>query len=308
MAKKPKAMGRGLGTILPDADFANMINTMANHSATDDENSQLVTAGIANISLDKIETNPYQPRKEFDETALNELAQSLKQQGVISPITVRKMNDDRYQLIAGERRFRAAKIANLTEIPAYIRVATDAQVMEMALVENIQREDLNSIEIALTYQRLLDEYQFTQEKLSERVGKKRATVANYLRLLKLPAEIQLGLTKKEIDMGHARALINVSDPALMIQLYEDIVKNGYSVRKVEELVKNLSVAKPAKKQADPEIKAEYEQMSKHLSNLFGASVKIERNDKGKGRIVLQFANDDELEKLLATMDQIRQNA
>jgi ParB family chromosome partitioning protein len=181
-------------------------------------------------------------------------------------------------------------------------------MMEMALVENIQREDLNSIEIALTYQRLLDEYQFTQEKLSERVGKKRATVANYLRLLKLPAEIQLGLTKKEIDMGHARALINVSDPALMIQLYEDIVKNGYSVRKVEELVKNLSVAKPAKKQADPEIKAEYEQMSKHLSNLFGASVKIERNDKGKGRIVLQFANDDELEKLLATMDQIRQNA
>jgi ParB family chromosome partitioning protein len=292
MAEKKSALGRGLGALI---DLQPTVQTSG-------------SSLIDEIELSKIQANPGQPRTVFDEEALKELAASIAELGVVQPITLRETEPGKYMIIAGERRYRASKMAGLTKIPAYVKRVSDETMMEMALVENIQREDLNSIEIALTYQRLLDEYQFTQEKLSERVGKKRATVANYLRLLKLPAEIQLGLTKKEIDMGHARALINVSDPALMIQLYEDIVKNGYSVRKVEELVKNLSVTKPAKKQADPEIKAEYEQMSKHLSNLFGASVKIERNDKGKGRIVLQFANDDELEKLLATMDQIRQNA
>ena len=292
MVEKKSALGRGLGALI---DLQPTVQTSG-------------SSLIDEIELSKIQANPGQPRTVFDEEALKELAASIAELGVVQPITLRETEPGKYMIIAGERRYRASKMAGLTKIPAYVKRVSDETMMEMALVENIQREDLNSIEIALTYQRLLDEYQFTQEKLSERVGKKRATVANYLRLLKLPAEIQLGLTKKEIDMGHARALINVSDPALMIQLYEDIVKNGYSVRKVEELVKNLSVAKPAKKQADPDIKAEYEQMSKHLSNLFGASVKIERNDKGKGRIVLQFANDDELEKLLATMDQIRQNA
>lgn len=292
MAEKKSALGRGLGALI---DLQPTVQTSG-------------SSLIDEVELSKIVANPTQPRTMFDEEALKELAASIAELGVVQPITLRETEPGKYMIIAGERRYRASKMAGLTKIPAYVKRVSDETMMEMALVENIQREDLNSIEIALTYQRLLDEYQFTQEKLSERVGKKRATVANYLRLLKLPAEIQLGLTKKEIDMGHARALINVSDPALMIQLYEDIVKNGYSVRKVEELVKNLSAAKPAKKQADPEIKAEYEQMSKHLSNLFGASVKIERNEKGKGRIVLQFANDDELEKLLATMDQIRQNA
>lgn len=292
MAEKKSALGRGLGALI---DLQPTVQTSG-------------SSLIDEIELSKIQANPGQPRTNFDEEALKELAASIAELGVVQPITLRETEPGKYMIIAGERRYRASKMAGLTKIPAYVKRVSDETMMEMALVENIQREDLNSIEIALTYQRLLDEYQFTQEKLSERVGKKRATVANYLRLLKLPAEIQLGLTKKEIDMGHARALINVSDPALMIQLYEDIVKNGYSVRKVEELVKNLSAAKPTKKQPDPEIKAEYEQISKHLSNLFGASVKIERNEKGKGRIVLQFANDDELEKLLATMDQIRQNA
>ena len=292
MAEKKSALGRGLGALI---DLQPTVQTSG-------------SSLIDEVELSKIVANPIQPRTMFDEEALKELAASIAELGVVQPITLRETEPGKYMIIAGERRYRASKMAGLTKIPAYVKRVSDETMMEMALVENIQREDLNSIEIALTYQRLLDEYQFTQEKLSERVGKKRATVANYLRLLKLPAEIQLGLTKKEIDMGHARALINVADPAVMIKLYEDIVKNGYSVRKVEELVKSLSAPKASKKQSDPEIKAEYEQMGKHLSTLFGASVKIERNDKGKGRIVLQFANDDELEKLLATMDQIRQNA
>jgi ParB family chromosome partitioning protein len=295
MAEKKSALGRGLGALI---DMQPTVQVSGSSS-------------IDEIELSKIQANPGQPRTIFDEEALQELAASIAELGVVQPITVREIEPDKYMIIAGERRFRASKLAGLTKIPAYVKRVSDETMMEMALVENIQREDLNAIEIALSYQRLLDEYKFTQEKLSERVGKKRATVANYLRLLKLPAEIQLGLTKKEIDMGHARALINVADPAAMIKLYEEIVKNGYSVRKVEELVKNMEAITPAKAEQvhqQAEVKAVYESMGKHLSSLFGAPVKIERNNKGKGKIVLQFANDEELEKLLATMDQIRQNA
>jgi ParB family chromosome partitioning protein len=212
-------------------------------------------------------------------------------------------------IIAGERRFRASKLAGLTKIPAYIKRVSDETMMEMALVENIQREDLNAIEIALTYQRLLDEYKFTQEKLSERVGKKRATVANYLRLLKLPAEIQLGLTKKEIDMGHARALINVQDPTKMIKLYEEVVAKGYSVRKVEELVRQLNeeggVSSQGKKPADPELQKAYSQIADRLSNIFGAKVKVDRNEKGKGKISLVFSSDEELENILMVIDSLK---
>ena len=208
-------------------------------------------------------------------------------------------------IIAGERRYRASKLAGLTKIPAYIKRVSDETMMEMALVENIQREDLNAIEIALTYQRLLDEYKFTQEKLSERVGKKRATVANYLRLLKLPAEIQLGLTKKEIDMGHARALINVEDPTQMIKLYEEVVAKGYSVRKVEEMVRNLNAEKPASKPSDPELQKAYSQIADRLSSIFGAKVKVDRNDKGKGKISLVFSSDEELENILMVIDSIK---
>lgn len=293
MAEKKSALGRGLGALI---DMQPTVQTGG-------------SSLIDEIELSNIEANPTQPRTIFDEEALQELATSIKELGVVQPITVREVSTGKYMIIAGERRYRASKIAGLTKIPAYIKRVSDETMMEMALVENIQREDLNAIEIALTYQRLLDDYQFTQEKLSERVGKKRATVANYLRLLKLPAEIQLGLTKKEIDMGHARALINVDDPTVMIKLYEDIVKNGYSVRKVEELVKALNQQKKESKQpANKELLAVYETMGKQLSALFGSPVKIERNEKGKGRIVLQFANDDELESLLSVMEQMQHKA
>lgn len=293
MAEKKSALGRGLGALI---DMQPTVQTGG-------------SSLIDEIELSNIEANPTQPRTIFDEEALQELATSIKELGVVQPITVREVSAGKYMIIAGERRYRASKIAGLTKIPAYIKRVSDETMMEMALVENIQREDLNAIEIALTYQRLLDDYQFTQEKLSERVGKKRATVANYLRLLKLPAEIQLGLTKKEIDMGHARALINVDDPTVMIKLYEDIVKNGYSVRKVEELVKTLNQQKKESKQpANKELLAVYETMGKQLSALFGSPVKIERNEKGKGRIVLQFANDDELESLLSVMEQMQHKA
>ncbi|MED9996296.1 MAG: ParB/RepB/Spo0J family partition protein [Paludibacteraceae bacterium] len=293
MAEKKSALGRGLGALI---DMQPTVQTGG-------------SSLIDEIELSNIEANPTQPRTIFDEEALQELATSIKELGVVQPITVREVSAGKYMIIAGERRYRASKIAGLTKIPAYIKRVSDETMMEMALVENIQREDLNAIEIALTYQRLLDDYQFTQEKLSERVGKKRATVANYLRLLKLPAEIQLGLTKKEIDMGHARALINVEDPTVMIKLYEDIVKNGYSVRKVEELVKALNQQKKESKQpANKELLAVYETMGKQLSALFGSPVKIERNEKGKGRIVLQFANDDELESLLSVMEQMQHKA
>ena len=265
-------------------------------------------SSINEISIAEIEANLDQPRKDFDEESLEELAESIRQVGVIQPISLKKLENGKYMIIAGERRFRASKMAGKTTIPAYVREVNDDLMMEMALVENIQREDLNSSEIALTYQRLMDDYRFTQEKFSERVGKKRTTVTNYLRLLKLPAEIQLGLTKKEIDMGHARALINVQDPAVMIKLYEDVVKHGYSVRKVEQLVQELTNPKKAEKKTNTELQEVYTTMGQQLSSVFGTAVKIERNDKGKGRIVLQFANDEELEKLMAIMDQIRQNA
>ena len=293
MAEKKSALGRGLGALI---DLQPTVQTSGSSS-------------IAEIELSKIEANPGQPRTMFDEEALRELAASISEIGVVQPITLREMSHGKYMIIAGERRFRASKLAGLTKIPAYVKRVSDETMMEMALVENIQREDLNAIEIALTYQRLMDDYRFTQEKLSERVGKKRATVANYLRLLKLPAEIQLGLTKREIDMGHARALINISDPALMIKLYEEVVKNGYSVRKVEEMVQALSKPKAnATKVVDKDLLEVYEAMGKQLSSVFGTAVTIQRNEKGKGRIVLQFANDEELENLMAIMDQIRQKA
>jgi ParB family chromosome partitioning protein len=289
--EKKSALGRGLGALI---DVQPTVQTSGSSS-------------IDEVEISKIEANPDQPRTNFNEEALQELAASIAELGVVQPITVREIGPDRYMIIAGERRFRASKIAGLTKIPAYIKRVSDETMMEMALVENIQREDLNAIEIALTYQRLLDEYKFTQEKLSERVGKKRATVANYLRLLKLPAEIQLGLTKKEIDMGHARALINVQDPTKMIKLYEEVVAKGYSVRKVEELVRQLNEEGEGKekKSADPELQQAYTQIADRLSNIFGAKVKVDRNEKGKGKISLVFSSDEELENILMVIDSIK---
>ena len=287
--EKKSALGRGLGALI---DVQPTVQTSGSSS-------------IDEVEISKIEANPDQPRTNFNEEALQELAASIAELGVVQPITIREIGPDKYMIIAGERRFRASKIAGLTKIPAYIKRVSDETMMEMALVENIQREDLNAIEIALTYQRLLDEYKFTQEKLSDRVGKKRATVANYLRLLKLPAEIQLGLTKKEIDMGHARALINVQDPTKMIKLYEEVVAKGYSVRKVEELVRDINAEKPEKKVSDPELQKAYSQIADRLSNIFGAKVKVDRNEKGKGKISLIFSSDEELENILMVIDSLK---
>ncbi len=289
MAKK-NALGRGLGALIDNADEVTR--------------PQKPLSGMDEIEVDKIVANPWQPRSRFDEEKLEELAASIREIGVIQPLTVRKSGDG-YQLIAGERRFRASKIVGLEKIPAYIRTADDETMLEMALVENIQREDLDPIEIAISYQRLLDECKLTQESMSERVGKKRSTVTNYLRLLKLPGEIQLGIREKMIGMGHARAIIGIDDEAIQIKIFKDIIENDYSVRKVEEVVRNLNIDKPgknsSKKTALPE---EYRQLSHQISNVFNADVKFSRSDKGNGKIVIPFTSDEDLERIISILDKV----
>ena len=254
--------------------------------------------------MSAISPNPNQPRTHFDEEALEELATSIRELGVISPITLRKNEDDTYQIIAGERRYRAAKKVGLKTIPAYIKTAADEQVMEMALIENIQREDLNAIEIALTYQRLMDEYSLTQERMSQRVGKKRATIANYLRLLRLPAEIQMGITEHKIDMGHARALLGTDNPANQLDIYKRILNEGLSVRKVEEIVRDESDKQQTKPENQVRKLPEYAQLQQRLSDLFETKVQFNCNDKGKGKISIPFANDGELTKIMEKLDSI----
>lgn len=287
--KKRNALGRGLDALLAM-----------------DEIQTEGSSSINEIELSKIVANPNQPRREFDEVALQELADSIAEIGIIQPITLRKVTDNEYQIIAGERRFRASQIAKLTTIPAYIRTADDENVMEMALIENIQREDLNAVEIALAYQHLLEEYQLTQERLSERVGKKRTTIANYLRLLKLPAPIQMALQKKQIDMGHARALLTLNDPKKQVKLFEEVLKYGYSVRKVEELVKQYEEEtenkdKPRKKSASKE----YNILKKQLTNFFGTKVQFTCSDNGKGKISIPFSNEEELERIIGIFDSMK---
>lgn len=269
------------------------------------------SSSINEVELSKIMPNPDQPRSVFDEDALNELSASIKSLGVIQPITLREIDTDKYQIISGERRYRASKMAGLTAIPAYIRTAADEHVVEMALIENIQREDLNAVEIALTYQKLIDVYGLTQERLSERVGKKRTTIANYLRLLKLPAEIQMGLKNKLIDMGHARAIISVQDPAKQLEIYELILSKGLSVRNVEELARAASngeqIAVQTENQAI-EKKANSEEfvlLKKHLSNFFRTNVQLVCNEKGKGKISIPFTSEEELEKIIALFDTLK---
>jgi ParB family chromosome partitioning protein len=284
-APKKNALGRGLGALI--------------------ELDNVQTAGssqINEIPLDSIEANPNQPRKTFDAEALEELAASIKELGVVQPVTLREISEGRYQIISGERRCRASRMAGLTSIPAYIKTADDEALMEMALVENIQREDLNAIEIALSYQRLIDEYKFTQERLGEKVGKKRATVTNYLRLLKLPAEVQLGLKAGKIEMGHARALVSIQDPANMIRIYEETVKNGYSVRKLEDIVKRLSEKPEPKKKTQKT--SDYDALSNRLAHVFKSKVKIDRNSKGSGKIVLSFTNDEQFENIMSILDRL----
>ena len=291
---KKKALGRGLDALLDISD----IQTEGSSS-------------INEIDLNKIKVNPNQPRREFNPEALQELAESIKEIGIIQPITLRETAEDEYQIIAGERRFRASQMAGLKTIPAYIRTANDENVMEMALIENIQREDLNSVEIALAYQHLLDQYNLTQERLSERVGKNRATIANYLRLLKLPAEIQMGLQNKQIEMAHARALLSLSDPKLQVKMYREIVENGYSVRRVEEMVKSLTQGEAVNvggKKLTPKrtkLPEEYNLLTQQLSGFFNAKVQLTCSPKGKGKISIPFNNEEDLERIMALYDMMK---
>jgi len=236
------------------------------------------------------------------------LAASIKELGIIQPVTLRKIDNDQYQIIAGERRFRASKIAGLTTIPAYIRTADDEGMLEMALVENIQREDLDAIEIALSYQRLIDECQITQENLSDRIGKKRSTVTNYLRLLKLPARIQKGIVEKAISMGHARALVNIKDTEMQLMIYDEIIKNEFSVRRVEEIVRNYNVDnesfKPEDKIIKPKFPTEYVDLHNHLSKYFQTKVDFRIDQTGKGKIVIPFGSTKDLERLLGILDKL----
>lgn len=268
------------------------------------------TSNLNEIAIEKIFANPNQPRREFDEEALQELANSIREVGIITPITLRQMSDGNYQIIAGERRWRASKRAGLTAIPAYIRTVEDENVMEMALVENIQREDLNAIEIALAYQHLADIGGMTQEKISERVGKSRAAVTNYMRLLKLPAQIQMALKNHEMDMGHARALLALDSPSAQIKMFKDVQKNGYSVRKVEEMVQQLKngedLQNVKKAAATPaRLPEEFNTLRKRLADLFQAKVQMSYSPKGKGRISIAFNNAEELEHIMNTIDKIR---
>lgn len=291
MAKRRNTLGRGLDALL------SIDNIQTEGSSS-----------INEIELSKIAINPKQPRREFDEESLNELALSIAEIGIIQPITLRKISDDEYQIIAGERRYRASQKAGLKTIPAYIRTADDENMMAMALIENIQREDLNAVEIALAYQHLIDEYDLTQERLSERIGKNRATIANYLRLLKLPAPIQIALQNREIDMGHARALLTLKEPKQQVKILKEILKHGYSVRKVEALVKELNAENDVtKKEAEKtkKTKEEYNLLKKHLSDFFNTKVQVSCSEKGKGKISISFKNEEELERIMEIFDSLK---
>lgn len=288
--KKYNALGRGLDALI----------------STEGVRPQ-GSSTINEIPINQIEANPNQPRREFDPEALQELATSIREIGIIQPITLRQIADNRFQIIAGERRWRASQIAGLNALPAYIRTISDESVMEMALVENIQREDLNAIEIALAYQHLLENDGMTQEKVSERVGKSRAAIANYVRLLRLPAHIQLALQKKEIDMGHARALLAIDSPSLQLKLFKEIIKNNYPVRKVEEmvnLIKNGQSINP-KKKSEKSRNDEYDVLSQRLAGFLNTKVKLTCSANGKGKISIPFSSEEELERLMLLFDKLK---
>lgn len=261
-------------------------------------------SAISEIDLGLIEPNPEQPRRTFDTESLEELAASIRELGIVQPLTLRAAGNGRYQIIAGERRWRAASRAGLRSVPAYVRTASDSEMTEMALIENIQRQDLNAIEVALGFKKLIDTYSLTQERLSERLGKKRTTIANHLRLLRLPAEIQLGLRDHVIDMGHARALLGADDTKLQLKLYKRIVKEGLSVRAVENMVKQANEQQnpAAPRQRDDK---GYEELAQNLSSRFATPVRFSRNADGKGTITFRFASDDELHRLIKTFDSLQ---
>ena len=293
MAKQKFTLGRGLDAL---------ISTEAVRTSG--------SSSIGEIEIEKIFANPNQPRRDFNEEALQELADSIKELGVIQPITLRKMDDGTYQIIAGERRFRASQIAGKTTIPAYILKADDEDTMEMALIENIQREDLNPLEIALAYQQLIEQHNLSQEQLSKRVGKGRATIANFLRLLKLPATIQVALKEKRIDMGHAKALLSLDSHSDQINIFHDIEKNSYSVREVEEMVRKVKEGEESqsttvtKGTASKKQDAVYHQLKKHLTQFFQTPVQLTCSEKGSGKISIKFKNEKELERIITIFDKL----
>lgn len=290
-ATKKQALGRGLSALLKDPQ--NDIKS------AEDKNADKLVGHIVELDLDSIEVNPFQPRTSFNEESLRELASSIRELGVIQPITVRKLDYNKYQLVSGERRFRASKLIGLETIPAYIRIANDQESLEMALVENIQRQDLDPIEISLSYQRLIDEINLTQEQLSDRIGKNRSTIANYLRLLKLDPIIQTGMRDGFLSMGHGRALINVEDPQTQLDIYEKILSNSLSVRETEKLVKNIQEGKPAEKKTSspPNFSRNIKKSIREFSERLGTKVDVKVSKKGNGRLIIPFTSAEDLERL-----------
>ena len=290
--KKNRGLGRGLDAILqsPETDITSK-----------DISGDYVAGAVAEIDIDRIEANPFQPRMEFDDEALRELADSIKEQGVIQPVTVRKLGYNKYQLISGERRLRASKLAGLSKIPAFIRIANDEQMLELALIENIHRENLNAIEVAISYQRLIDECSLTQEQLSEKVGKSRSSITNFLRLLKLPAEIQIALRDGHISMAHARALINIEDKETQLRLLQQIIEDDLSVRQTEELsnkAKQPEGEKNQRKQTNY-LPDHFKAQIKCLSQALNTKVKVKRNLQGQGSVVIDFKNEEEFNRIIA---------
>ena len=289
MSAKKNALGRGLGALI---------------DVPEDQQRELIHSGSAvnEIPLNNIAVNPFQPRTHFDENTLNELVASVAEHGIIQPITVRKSADNSFQLITGERRLRAAKMAGLKRIPAFVREAGDDTMLELALVENIQREDLDAIEVSISYQRLIEEFNLTQEKLGSRVGKKRATIANYLRLLNLPVEIQNAIREKKISMGHAKALLSIEDKELQIEAFTKILAQDLSVRQVENLARGSKAPASEEQAESAKQRSDYEELRAHLSHHFGANVEFKRSNKGTGRIVIPFKSDEDLQRIVSIFD------
>lgn len=287
--RKKGGLGRGLDAILksPDTDITSK-----------DISGDYVAGAVAEIDINLIETNPFQPRIEFNEDALAELSQSIKEQGVIQPVTVRKLGYDKYQLISGERRLRASKLAGLKKIPVFIRLADDEQMLELALIENIHRENLNAIEVAISYQRLIDECNLTQEQLSEKVGKSRSAIANFLRLLKLPPEIQIAIRDGHITMGHARALINIEDKETQLKILQQTIENDLNVRQVEELATKAKNADTKERRQTNFIPEHFKAKIKTLSQTLNTKVKVKRNVQGQGSVVIDFKDESEFDRIM----------
>src|SRR5690606_14824629 len=298
--QKKTGLGRGLSALLNDTEAAQGVKLQTQHSP----GMSALHGSVNFIKISEVEVNPFQPRTEFDQNALQELADSIKLQGLIQPITVRKLNQNSFQLISGERRLRASKLAGLTEIPAYIRTANDQQMLEMALIENIQRENLNPIEVALSFQRMIDECSLKQEELGERVSKNRSTVTNFLRLLKLPPQIQAAIRDNEISMGHAKAVLGLEDDDKQLYLYQEIKSKGLSVRKTEELVReiqNKGIKKKEIRKQEP-LSFQYQKVQDDLASKFATRVKLNVQGKGKGSIEIPFMSEDDLSRILELLD------